>query len=181
MLATEPVRAASSRVRLTPAPAVAPEGSSKLLFQLSHHFLEEAHLLSHGMQLEPVSVMIVETVRVGAMERALRLPEGLARNARQMMSRRAVAVATGLPRETVRRRVKRLVEQGVLLEEAGGALSVVDQADAETGHKLQRQLANHVAMTNALIEAGLIQICPAEQACGRSSPARGNPRQLELR
>lgn len=154
-------------MRLKLAPGAPQHPQSDLLFQVSHHFLEEAHLLSHGMQLEFLSVMIVETIRVGAAERALRPASRASGRQRQAMSRRAIAVATGLPRETVRRRIKRLVELGVLHEDPNGALSVVPLDDTELGSSLQRHLANHVSMTNSLIQAGLIGICPPGQSAIR--------------
>lgn len=156
---TEP----SADVRLKLAPSDLQHRQAELLFQVSHHFLEEAHLLSHGMLLEPVSVLIVETVRVGSIERSLRPAACNSGRARHAMSRRAVAEATGLPRETVRRRVKRLVELGVLLDAPNGALSVAAADDVELGRNLQRHLANHVSMTNSLIDAGLIGLCTGKQ------------------
>lgn len=148
-----------TEMRLTLSPGNLQQLQADLLFRVSHHFLEEAHLLSHGMLLEPVSVMIVETVRVGAIERSLRPATCNSARARHVMSRRAVAEATGLPRETVRRRVKRLVELGILLDEPNGALSVAMPDDADLGRNLHRHLANHISMTNSLIDAGLIGLC----------------------
>ena len=144
-------------LRLKQAPAASEiGGDDALLFQMSRQFLEVAHLLSRGMQMEPASVMIVETVRVGSTERAHRL-RGRPGGKRQAMSRRAVAVATGLSRETVRRRVKRLVEEGVLLEDADGSLSVAAIDAEELRHNIRRYLSSHVALTNQLVDAGLIE------------------------
>lgn len=148
-------------LRLKLSPAATEQGEEEtLLFQMSRQFLEVAHLLSHGMQMEPASVMIVETVRVGSMERANRL-NGRSGGKRHAMSRRAVAVATGLSRETVRRRVKRLVEEGVLREDVDGSLSVVAVDEEELRYSLKRYLSSHVTLTNQLIGAGLIETsCP---------------------
>ena len=69
------------------------------------------------------------TVALGNVQRMLRTPDaaGLAVSTALVeqeriipVSRRAVARATGLPRETVRRRTNALVESGQLLEWEGG-------------------------------------------------------------
>jgi DNA-binding IclR family transcriptional regulator len=62
-----------------------------------------------------------------------------------------------LPRETVRRRLARLVELGLLKEEAG-RIACSDQFIREgRAQTLADMLVRHVSLTNQLIAEGLIE------------------------
>jgi hypothetical protein len=153
---------------ITPAPAPRlrlatgrlPECAEIARFHLGRHFLEEVHLLSDRHQLDPAMVLIAQTVAVGTIERGMPRPgsrQPVGKGGVRPMSRRAIALATGLPRETVRRRLRRLVDLGLLKETAGG-ISCADEFlsdDQEPG--LADMLARHVALTNVLIAEGLIE------------------------
>lgn len=98
-------------------------------FLLANQFLATAATLRRAFGLGHEDVLIVLTVALGNVQRMLRTPdmEGLAASTALVeqeriipVSRRAVARATGLPRETVRRRTNGLVLSGVLLEWEGG-------------------------------------------------------------
>ena len=98
-------------------------------FVVVNQFLATSDVLRRTFGLGHEDVLIVLTVALGNVQRMLRTPdpEGLAASTALVeqdriipVSRRAVARATGLPRETVRRRTNALVERGSLLEwEAG--------------------------------------------------------------
>jgi hypothetical protein len=150
----------STQPRLRLATSRIPECADIARFHLGRHFLEEVHLLSDRHQLDPAMVLIAQTVAVGTIERGMPRPgtrPAAGKPGVRPMSRRAIALATGLPRETVRRRLRRLVELGLLKETAGG-ISCADEFiadDREPG--LADMLARHVALTNILIAEGLIE------------------------
>jgi len=98
-------------------------------FLVANQFLATSAALRRAFGLGHEDVLIVLTVALGNVQRMLRTPdaEGLAVSTALVeqeriipVSRRAVARATGLPRETVRRRTNALVESGHLLEWEGG-------------------------------------------------------------
>lgn len=98
-------------------------------FLVANQFLATSAALRDAFGLGHEDVLIVLTVALGNVQRMLRTPdaEGLAVSTALVeqdriipVSRRAVARATGLPRETVRRRTNALVESGHLLEWEGG-------------------------------------------------------------
>jgi CRP-like cAMP-binding protein len=151
------VSTAPQRLRL--ATARLPDCADVARFHLGRHFLEEVHLLSDRHQLDPAMVLIAQTVAVGTIERGMPRP-----GARQQgkpgvrpMSRRAIALATGLPRETVRRRLRRLVDLGLLKESPGGISCADDFLSDDHEPGLADMLARHVALTNILIAEGLIE------------------------
>lgn len=146
--------------RLKPAGHRLAERGERARFLLSRHFLDEIHTLAGPQRLDPAMILIAQTVAIGMMERGMPRPgqrrDGVPPRARPM-SRRAIALATGLPRETVRRRLVRLVEMGLLKEEAGG-IACSDSFLHEGGaQRLSDMLARHVALTNQLIAEGLIE------------------------
>jgi hypothetical protein len=152
------VTAAGSGVRLTINAAHTGARAAEILLHVGRHYLEEAHLLSDGLRLDPAMVLIAQTVRVATLERQQKRDGGVPV---RPMSRRAISVATGLPRETIRRRVARLVELGVLAERGGGIVPAEAQADDPRAEQLMRHLAHHVALTNALLREGLVEMVPA--------------------
>ncbi len=101
-------------------------------FLAVNHYLSASDTLRRTFGLDPEDLLIVLTVALGSVQRMLRSPdpEGLAvssglveQNRIVPVSRRAVARAANLPRETVRRRVAALLERGLLLEWEGGLRS----------------------------------------------------------
>lgn len=94
-------------------------------YLVANQFLATSAALRDAFGLGHEDVLIVLTVALGNVQRMLRNPdpEGLAVSTALVeqdriipVSRRAVARATGLPRETVRRRTNALVASGHLLE-----------------------------------------------------------------
>lgn len=146
--------------RLKPASHRLTERADLARFLIGRHFLDEIHMLSGPTRLDPAMILIAETVAIGTMERSFprngQRTEGLAARARPM-SRRAIALATGLPRETVRRRLARLVELGLLREEAGGITCSEDFIRGGREQMVSDMLARHVTLTNQLIAEGLIE------------------------
>ncbi|NEX95286.1 helix-turn-helix domain-containing protein [Caulobacter sp. 17J65-9] len=64
--------------------------------------------------------------------------------ARQPVSRRAIAESTGLPRETVRRKIAVLVEKGFLIEEGGGVRTPPDPILHHQNLKFVRELVHEL-------------------------------------
>ncbi|HMT40489.1 MAG TPA: hypothetical protein PKC81_02530 [Sphingorhabdus sp.] len=94
-------------------------------FLVANQFLATAATLRRAFDLGHDDVLIVLTVALGNVQRMLRTPDaqGLAASTALVeqdriipVSRRAVARATGLSRETVRRRINSLLLCGKLLE-----------------------------------------------------------------
>lgn len=94
-------------------------------FIAANHFLASGELLRRTFNLGHEDLLIMLTVGLGNVQRMLRAPDSegetasaalVAQDRIIAMSRRAVARATGLPRETVRRRTNAMVETGTLLE-----------------------------------------------------------------
>jgi hypothetical protein len=146
--------------QLKPAAPGLADRAERARFLLGRHFLEAMHMLAGPERLDPAMVLIVETVLIGTTERGMgragQRPGGGPARPRPM-SRRAIALATGLPRETVRRRLVRLVELGLLTEEAGGIACADPVMGAGQAQMLADMLARHVALTNQLIADGLIE------------------------
>jgi CRP-like cAMP-binding protein len=146
--------------RLRPAGQRLSDRADFARFLLGRHFLDEIHMLSDQHRLDPAMVLIAETVAIGTMERSVPRPgqcgDGQVARPRPM-SRRAIALATGLPRETVRRRVGRLVELGLLQEGSGGIACSDRFLHDGQGQLLTDMLARHVCVTNQLIAEGLIE------------------------
>jgi|JI7StandDraft_1071085.scaffolds.fasta_scaffold460569_2 hypothetical protein len=98
-------------------------------FLVANHFLATSATMRRAFGLGHEDVLIVLTVALGNVQRMLRMPdaEGLAVSTALVeqdrivpVSRRAVARATGIPRESVRRRTNALVLTGILLEWENG-------------------------------------------------------------
>ena len=76
------------------------------------------------------------------------------------MSRSAIAAATGLPRETVRRHVGQLIEHGLLIEDPRGGVTIVPGAIQDRGYEplLEKLLTEFARTTEALLRAGVIEV-----------------------
>ena len=116
------------------------------MFSTSHDLLfdvlQEARSFYHGLEIDEIVILVCvaeATMRplvVGENESLLR-SEFPADDVRGWISRRLIAERTGLPRETVRRKVRRLVDH---------ALLVVD----EEGHVRSIQMLSNSALAQNL-------------------------------
>lgn len=132
------------------------------------------YLALHGMlasafDMPPVKLLLYLTVATAAVQRVMRgdiLPADL-QDARPLptefvgfISRRALAAATGLPRETVRRVVNEMLADGLLILGPGGRLA------AQTGMLAQprvqqvvREMARELgAITDRLLLLGVFEV-----------------------
>jgi hypothetical protein len=115
-----------------------PAAGSGATLRLCQLFLDQSYALSGGWRLDPASLLIAVTAYV-------RHAEQTGRGASGAMSRRAISEATGLARETVRRRVSRLVAVGLLEGTEGGPVRpsplLIARLEADARHVSRRQLA----------------------------------------
>ena len=76
------------------------------------------------------------------------------------MSRSAIAAATGLPRETVRRHVGQLIERGLLMEDPRGGVTIVPGAIQDRGYEpLLEKLLTEFARTSEAFTGGSVDLC----------------------
>lgn len=103
------------------------------MFCLSNMFLSIDRAFSRSNhQLNPTELLIYLTICVGNVQKLMRersIPEGFSATAtlpREWVvpiSRNAIASSTGLPRETVRRQVQKLIERNLLIEDERGGVT----------------------------------------------------------
>lgn len=70
--------------------------------------------------------------------------EPLPDDRRQPVSRRAIAESTGLPRETVRRKIAVLIEKGFLVETGGGVCTPPDPLNQHRNLEFVRELIHEL-------------------------------------
>ncbi len=121
-------------------------------YHAGNHFVVETRHLADATGLDPVMLQILTTVTVGAVRRP-QLPA-------RPMSRRVIAQATGLPRETVRRRVSQLVEMGFLQDEDDGVVPVDISHNGRMTAAIGLILQHHVRITNLLLAEGVFTLEP---------------------
>ena len=114
---------------------------------------------------------IAETVGIAALEAEMRDPafrkafgdyrKVVGTERQRPVNALSVAAATGIPRETVRRKLKALVKKGVLVEKDGGYIykpgNVQDPARQET---FERGMRDSLQFINECLKLGLLQLAP---------------------
>jgi hypothetical protein len=139
-------------------------------FALLSHYLTVHGVIAEQLRLQPVELLILIATTTGNVQRALRpeaLPDAI-RGSSSMpmamvvpMSRRAIARATGIPTETVRRHVRSMVERGILEALPRGVHVPNRLAERWVAPALVRLVESHVACTERLIALGAITPLPA--------------------
>jgi predicted transcriptional regulator len=125
---------------------------------------------------------ISETVGIAALEAEMRDPafraafgdysQVVGSERQRPVNALSVAAATGIPRETVRRKLKVLVKKGVLAEKDGGYIynPGVLQASSHRMEAFERSMSNTLQFINECLKLGLLQLAPRP---GRSTqPAK---------
>lgn len=111
---------------------------------LCNQFLVTQRALSAAGDLGPTETLIYLTISVANVQRLMRErtipadlcgPVPLPREWVVPISRNAIASATGLPRETVRRQVAKLIERGILVEDARGGVTPPPDIVIARGHE----------------------------------------------
>lgn len=153
--------------------ATVPEGMSDhwrtAMFALTNLFLSMHRTFTGHDGESPTSVLIYCTVSVGNIQKLMRersVPREytatavLPREWVVPMSRSAIAAATGLARETVRRHVAQMIESGLLIEDPRGGVTVVPGAiQTRALEPLLETLVTEFSRTaDALLRAGVIEV-----------------------
>lgn len=138
---------------------------------LANLFLTLHHTFSAPMALGPTELLIYATIAVANVQKLMRercIPPGysateiLPREWVVPISRNAVASATGLPRETVRRHVARMIDSGLLIEDARGGVTTAIGMIQDQGLEplLAGLLAEFTRTTESLLRSGVIEVRP---------------------
>ena len=138
---------------------------------LTNLFLTIHRTLSSTMDLGPTELLIYATIAVANVQKLMRercIPPGysgtevLPREWVVPISRNAIASATGLPRETVRRHVARMIASGLLVEDARGGVTVAIGMIQDQGLEplLAALLAEFTRTTEGLLRNGVIEVQP---------------------
>jgi hypothetical protein len=141
------------------------------IFPLLNLFLAMHRSLSEHEEMGPSVMLIYLTVCVGNIQKLMRersVPAEyvatavLPREWVVPMSRNAIAAATGLPRETVRRHVGHLIEQALLIEDPRGGVTIVPGAIQDRGYEplLEKLLTEFARTSEALLRTGVIEVKP---------------------
>jgi hypothetical protein len=139
-------------------------------FALSNLFLTTHQAYSAGgIQFSPVELQICLTVAVANVQKLMRervVPLDL--SATQVLprewvvpiSRNAIASATGLPRETVRRHVEKLIERGLLIEDPRGGVTPPPGMIEKFGlvGTLEPMLTEFARTASQLIRLGVLEV-----------------------
>jgi DNA-binding transcriptional ArsR family regulator len=139
------------------------------MFPLLNLFLATHRILAEHDGMSPSVLLIYVTVCVGNIQKLMRernVPADYTATAvlpRELvvpMSRSAIASATGLPRETVRRHIGLLIERGMLIEDPRGGVTIVPGVIQDRGYQpLLEQLLTEFARTGeALLRSGVIEV-----------------------
>lgn len=148
------------------------------MFALTELFLKHHRAMSGHGRLSPIELLIYITVSNGNVQKLMReraIPEELAAQAvlpREWvvpLSRNAIASATGLPRETVRRQVANMIVKGWFIEDPRGGVTLPVGAIAshDLGPLLESLLTEFARSTETLLRCGVIEVQrPSNRATG---------------
>lgn len=140
------------------------------MFGIANMFLATQRAFSSGkVAISPTELLIYLTVCVANVQKLMRertVPENFTATAVLPrawvipISRNAIASATGLPRETVRRQVEKMIERGLLIEDSRGGVTpppgVIDILGLEP--MLEPILAEFTKTAEHLTRVGVIEI-----------------------
>lgn len=168
--------AASDRVATVPDRLL--EQWRVAMFALTNLFLSMHRSFTGHEGSSPTVVLIYCTVSVGNIQKLMRqrtVPNEwtatatLPRELIVPMSRSAIASATGLPRETVRRHISQMIEAGMLVEDPRGGVTVVPGSIQGRGLEtlLEPLITEFARTTETLLRADVIDV----QRNGNSTPA----------
>lgn len=171
-----------SRYRYSVAPGATERQLRLCGFALLNHCLAMHRVLAGHLELEPVELLILLATTTGNVQRALSpgsrqvglparepLPTGLV----VPMSRRGIARVTGIPKETVRRRVASMVERGVLTSTPKGVRAPNRLSERKALAAILELLDLHIQCTERLEQLQAIEAPPQRpQAASRNTVAR---------
>lgn len=140
------------------------------MFGVANMFLATQRAFSSGqVPMGPTEILIYLTVCVANVQKLMRersVPDHFSATAvlpREWVipiSRNAIASATGLPRETVRRQIEKMIERGLLVEDCRGGVTpppgVIDLLGLEP--MLEPILAEFTKTAEQLARLGVIEV-----------------------
>ena len=130
-------------------------------YALAENFLAAQRLACDNLGLDPAQFTIYATILSGNSQRAMRNAETFANEGTPPLvpvSRRAIAAATGLARETVRRQVSYLVENGYAEAVEGGVVVRLQQEALSSIQRSTEEAMHHfVRAGNLLLRYGVLR------------------------
>lgn len=136
------------------------------MYEIGCAILDLSCDIQHTAGLRPDACQIYLMIAVSAVQRYARAPDGthvgphpLPREATGAISRRRVADATGLPRETVARHVRHLMASGLVIEVGRGQLTTPPGVLRNAGESglPERMARRSAALANALLRLQVLK------------------------
>ncbi|MCU0758628.1 MAG: hypothetical protein MUF07_05440 [Steroidobacteraceae bacterium] len=147
-------------------------------FALLNHYLAMHHVIAEHVRLQPLELLILVATTTGNVQRSLR-PGQLQESFRGSqplppgrvvpMSRRGIARATGLPTETVRRHVEKMVARGILVSTPKGVCAPNRLAERWAIPAMIQLVESHADCTEQLVA---LQVLAQQPARARKSKRR---------
>lgn len=134
-------------------------------YHVMNVYLETARYLQSSTGLDPASLMILATINNASIQRTLRGREGvdihrgtetIDESHFHSISRRAVAEATGLSRELVRRKINAMIQSGLVKEDAEGVKTMNVVANPRVANSIRKMVLTHMNATNLLIAEDIL-------------------------
>lgn len=138
-------------------------------YQVANSFVAQHMILYAALNMKPVKMLVFMTIATATVQKFMRqreIPEELAGTQRLSrdfigyISRRAIASATGLPRETVRRAIIELENDGLLISGPNGSVAnkgqILDRPEIVEGLRL---LAHEISSSaEKLVNLDILEI-----------------------
>jgi biotin operon repressor len=148
------------------------ESARPASYAMVNSFLAQHWALSTTLQMRPAKLLVFLTIVAATVQRTMRqdaLPDelrGLATMSRDFINystRRAIAEATGMPRENVRRLIDELMKDGLLITDARGRIANKGQILARPGvvAALQTLLEEQAKVAEVLLATAALEVVPA--------------------
>lgn len=156
----------SNNKRLTVNEAVLDQKLRYTGYQLTNGFLAFFNAMRDTAGLEPDDLLIYCTVIAASIQRRLRDREehdvhtgelAISETNFRPISRRAVAEATGLSRELVRRKINRMIEDGLLVEDSRGVKTVNVVSKAGAASNVRHLTGILAGLANTLLAEGILE------------------------
>lgn len=157
------------RDRVVTNPVKMAENWRVAMTALMNLFLTTQRTMTEASAIGPTELLIYVTVSVANVQKLMRervIPECYAatdilpREWVVPISRNAIATASGLPRETVRRRVAAMIETGILIEDARGGVTLPIGVIKDRGFEpvLEAMMTDFARTAEALLRIGVVEV-----------------------
>ena len=157
------------RDRVVTNPVKMTENWRVAMTALMNLFLTTHRTMTGASSIGPTELLIYVTVSVANVQKLMRervIPECYAateilpREWVVPISRNAIATASGLPRETVRRRVAAMIETGILIEDARGGVTLPIGVIQDRGYEpvLEAMMTDFARTAEALLRIGVVEV-----------------------